>query len=70
MILYYFFNASPVVIYNFKYTLFRMITLNDLQILSKMESPEVMKEIGDRNKEQSVFVALKYGKQYECDERQ
>jgi|TARA_B100001971_G_scaffold183194_1_gene180999 replication factor C large subunit len=32
--------------------------LNDLQILSKMESPEVMKEIGDRNKEQSVFVAL------------
>jgi replication factor C large subunit len=34
--------------------------LNDLQILSKMESPEIMKEVGDRNKEQSIFTALQY----------
>ena len=32
--------------------------LNDLQILSKMESPDLAKDIGDRNKEKSVFDAL------------
>ena len=34
--------------------------LNDLQILSKMDSPELFKEIGDRNREQSIFSALQY----------
>lgn len=34
--------------------------LNDLQILSKMDSPELMKEVGERNKEQSIFSALQY----------
>jgi replication factor C large subunit len=34
--------------------------LNDLQILSKMESPELVKEVGERNKEQSIFSALQY----------
>ena len=34
--------------------------LNDLQILSKMESPELMKEVGERNKEQSIFTALQF----------
>jgi replication factor C large subunit len=32
--------------------------LNDLQILSKMESPDLAKDIGDRNKEKSIFEAL------------
>ena len=32
--------------------------LNDLQILSKMDSPDLAKDIGDRNKEKSVFEAL------------
>ncbi|MFA4960640.1 MAG: replication factor C large subunit [Candidatus Pacearchaeota archaeon] len=32
--------------------------LNDLQMLSKMESPELIKEVGERNKEQSIFSAL------------
>jgi len=35
-------------------------SLNDLQILSKMESPELAKEVGERNKEQSIFSALQY----------
>jgi replication factor C large subunit len=34
--------------------------LNDLQILSKMESPELIKEVGERNREQSIFSALQY----------
>lgn len=34
--------------------------LNDLQILSKMDSPELLKEMGERNKEQSIFSALQY----------
>jgi len=34
--------------------------LNDLQILSKMDSPEMIKEIGERNKEKSIFTALQY----------
>jgi replication factor C large subunit len=34
--------------------------LNDLQILSKMDSPELLKEVGDRNKEQSIFTALQH----------
>lgn len=34
--------------------------LNDLQMLSKMDSPELMKEIGERNREQSIFSALQY----------
>lgn len=34
--------------------------INDLQILSKMESPELIKEVGERNKEQSIFGALQY----------
>ncbi|MFH1452008.1 MAG: replication factor C large subunit [archaeon] len=34
--------------------------LNDLQILSRMESPELMKEVGERNKEQSIFTALQH----------
>ena len=34
--------------------------LNDLQILSKMDSPELIKELGDRNKEESIFSALQY----------
>jgi len=34
--------------------------LNDLQILSKMDSPELVKEVGDRNKEQSIFTALQH----------
>jgi replication factor C large subunit len=32
--------------------------LNDLQILSKMDSPDLAKDVGDRNKEKSVFEAL------------
>jgi replication factor C large subunit len=34
--------------------------LNDLQLLSGMESPELIKEVGERNKEQSIFSALQY----------
>jgi replication factor C large subunit len=34
--------------------------LNDLQILSKMDSQGLVKEVGDRNKEQSIFGALQY----------
>jgi replication factor C large subunit len=34
--------------------------LNDLQVLSKMDSPELVKEVGDRNKEQSIFTALQH----------
>ncbi len=34
--------------------------LNDLQILSKMDSPELVKEVGERNKEQSIFLSLQY----------
>ncbi|MGK0209144.1 MAG: replication factor C large subunit [Patescibacteria group bacterium] len=32
--------------------------LNDLQMLSKMDSPELIKEVGQRNKEESIFSAL------------
>ncbi len=34
--------------------------LNDLQVLSKMDSPELIKEVGDRNRDQSIFSALQY----------
>ena len=34
--------------------------LNDLQILSRMESPELLQEVGERNKEQSIFTALQH----------
>jgi len=34
--------------------------LNDLQILSKMDSPGLLKEVGDRNREESIFSALQY----------
>ena len=34
--------------------------LNDLQILSKMDSPDLINEVGERNKEQSIFSALQY----------
>ena len=34
--------------------------LNDLQILANMGSPELMKEVGERNREQSIFTALQY----------
>lgn len=34
--------------------------LNDLQLLSKMDRPELLKEVGERNKEQSIFSALQY----------
>ena len=34
--------------------------LNDLEILSKMESPDLIKEVGERNKEQSIFGALQF----------
>lgn len=34
--------------------------LNDLQILSKSESKDLIKEVGDRNKEQSIFQAMQY----------
>jgi replication factor C large subunit len=34
--------------------------LNDLQILSKMDNPELMKETKGRNKEESIFTALQY----------
>jgi len=34
--------------------------LNDLQILSKMDVPILLKEVGDRDKEQSIFSALQH----------
>jgi replication factor C large subunit len=34
--------------------------LNDLQILAGMDSPELVKEVGDRNKERSIFTALQH----------
>jgi len=34
--------------------------LNDLQILSKMDSKDLIKEVGDRNREESIFSALQY----------
>src|SRR3989338_5251200 len=34
--------------------------LNDLQILSKMDVPILLKEMGDRDKEQSIFSALQH----------
>jgi replication factor C large subunit len=34
--------------------------LNDLQILSKMDSPELVSEVGERNKERSIFTALQH----------
>ena len=34
--------------------------LNDLQILSKMDSPELVKEVGNRNKEESIFTAMQH----------
>jgi len=34
--------------------------LNDLQLLSKMDSPELFVEVGERNKEQSIFTALQH----------
>jgi len=34
--------------------------LNDLQMLSRMDSPELIKEVGERNREQSIFSALQY----------
>ncbi|MFH0808650.1 MAG: replication factor C large subunit [archaeon] len=32
--------------------------LNDLQILARMDLPELAKEVGERNKERSIFAAL------------
>ncbi len=34
--------------------------LNDLQLLSRMDTPELIKEVGERNKEESIFSALQY----------
>jgi replication factor C large subunit len=34
--------------------------LNDLQLLSNMDTPELMKEVGERNKEESIFSALQH----------
>lgn len=34
--------------------------LNDLEILSKMDGSDLIKEVGERNKEQSIFGALQY----------
>jgi replication factor C large subunit len=34
--------------------------LNDLQLVSKMDSPELIKEVGDRSREQSIFTALQH----------
>ncbi|MFA5061032.1 MAG: replication factor C large subunit [Candidatus Pacearchaeota archaeon] len=34
--------------------------LNDLQMLSKMDSPELVREVEERNREQSIFTALQY----------
>jgi replication factor C large subunit len=34
--------------------------LNDLQMISHMDNPALMKEVGERNKEESIFSALQY----------
>jgi replication factor C large subunit len=34
--------------------------LNDLQIMGNMDAPELMKEVGERNKEESIFSALQH----------
>ncbi len=34
--------------------------INDLQILSNMDEPALVKEIGERNKEESIFSSLQY----------
>ncbi len=34
--------------------------LNDLQLLSKMDSPDLLQEVGERDKEQSIFSALQH----------
>ena len=34
--------------------------MNDLQMLSKMDEPAISNEIGERNKEQTIFSALQY----------
>ena len=34
--------------------------LNDLQILSRMDNPSLLQEVGERNKEQSIFSALQF----------
>lgn len=34
--------------------------INDLQILAKMDNQSLIKELGERNKEQSIFAALQY----------
>jgi replication factor C large subunit len=34
--------------------------INDLQILSKSDEPLLMKDMGDRNREQSIFQSLQY----------
>lgn len=34
--------------------------LNDLEMISGMDSPQLVKEVGERNKEQSIFAALQY----------
>jgi len=34
--------------------------LNDLQILARMDSPELAREVGERNREQSIFGALQH----------
>lgn len=34
--------------------------LNDLQVVSQMDSPELVKEVGERNREQSIFSALQH----------
>ena len=34
--------------------------LNDLEVLSKMDSLDLMKEVGERDKEQSIFGALQF----------
>jgi len=34
--------------------------LNDLQILAKMDSPELAREVGERDKERSIFTALQH----------
>lgn len=34
--------------------------LNDLQILSKMDTDELVKEVGERNRNQTIFTAMQY----------
>jgi replication factor C large subunit len=34
--------------------------LNDLQILAGMDSPDLVREVGERNKERSIFTALQH----------